>query len=109
MDLGAGPRRTPARFGLGTGGNLSYTEEEKVFFVERMWAEGLTPSAAWKKWGRPCRRALSAWLRQAEAGELPARRPRARGRAITRSTGNARPRPAPRRCGATPPARSRPT
>ena len=28
-----------------------YTEREKVRYVEMMWAEGLTPCAAGRKWG----------------------------------------------------------
>ena len=56
-----------------------YTERERVRYVETMWAEGLTPRAAERKWGRPSRTALSEWARQAERGELPAERPRVNG------------------------------
>lgn len=53
-----------------------YAEREKVRYVETMWAEGLTPCAANRKWGRPSRALLSKWLREAEEGLLPAERPR---------------------------------
>lgn len=38
-----------------------YTDEDKVFCVKRMWAEGLTPTAASRLWGAPSRRTLAAW------------------------------------------------
>lgn len=53
-----------------------YTEREKVRYVEMMWAEGLTPCAANRKWGCPSRGILSKWIKEAEAGILPAERPR---------------------------------
>lgn len=53
-----------------------YAEREKVRYVETMWAEGLTPCAAGRKWGRPSRALLSKWSKQAEEGLLPAERPR---------------------------------
>ena len=56
-----------------------YTEREKVRFVEMMWAEGLPPAAAHKKWGHPARETLRQWERMAEAGELPAEKPRVYG------------------------------
>ena len=62
-----------------------YTEREKVRYVEMMWAEGLTPCAAQRKWGRPTREALRRWERQAERGELPAEMPRARAERAPRS------------------------
>lgn len=62
-----------------------YTEREKVRYVEMMWAEGLTPCAAQRKWGRPTREALRRWERQAERGELPAEMPRARAEHAPRS------------------------
>lgn len=52
-----------------------YTEREKVRFVERMWAEGLRPAAAKRRWGHPSRASLGKWEKQALAGELPAERP----------------------------------
>lgn len=58
---------------------MSYTERERVFHVERMWAEGLTPRAAERRWGRPSRASLAAWEKAALAGELPAVRPRVNG------------------------------
>lgn len=58
-----------------------YAEREKVRYVEMMWAEGLTPCAAGRKWGRPSRALLSKWSKEAEAGLLPAERPRASARA----------------------------
>lgn len=36
-----------------------YTDEDKVFCVKRMWAEGLTPTAASRLWGAPSRRTLA--------------------------------------------------
>ena len=58
---------------------MSYTERERVRYVERMWAEGPTPKAAERKWGRPSRGTLRAWEKAALAGELPAERPRVPG------------------------------
>ncbi|WP_139651430.1 IS3 family transposase [Raoultibacter phocaeensis] len=58
-----------------------YTEREKVRYVETMWAEGLTPRAAERKWGTPSRESLRRWLEQAEEGSLPAEMPRVKGRA----------------------------
>lgn len=58
-----------------------YTEREKVRYVEAMWAEGLTPCAAQRKWGRPTRASLRKWELLAEAGGLPAERPRNHGAA----------------------------
>lgn len=56
-----------------------YTERERVRFVERMWAEGLTPASAHRAWGRPSRSKLSQWARDAKEGRLPAERPRVYG------------------------------
>lgn len=42
-----------------------YTDEDKVFCVKRMWAEGLTPTAASRLWGAPSRRTLAAWEKEA--------------------------------------------
>lgn len=53
-----------------------YTEREKVRYVEMMWAEGLTPRAAERRWGHPTRTSLRKWELSADAGELPAERPR---------------------------------
>ena len=58
-----------------------YTEREKVRYVEMMWAEGLTPCAAGRKWGRPSRATLGKWAKRAEEGLLPAERPRANAQA----------------------------
>ena len=59
---------------------MSYTQREKVRFVETMWAEGLTPRAAERRWGgHPGRSSLRAWELAALRGELPAERPRVRG------------------------------
>lgn len=59
---------------------MSYTQREKVRYVETMWAEGLTPRAAERKWGgRPARSSLRKWELAALRGELPAERPRVRG------------------------------
>ena len=56
-----------------------YSEREKVFCVERMWAEGLRPATASRAWGSPARSTLRGWELLALAGELPAVAPRARG------------------------------
>lgn len=58
---------------------MSYTERERVRYVERMWAEGLTPAEAGRRWGRPARATLRSWELAAERGELPAERPRVNG------------------------------
>lgn len=52
-----------------------YSDEEKVHYLEMMWAEGLTPGGAEKKWGRPSRGVLSKWLKEAEEGKLDVQRP----------------------------------
>lgn len=52
-----------------------YSEHEKVFYVEKMWSEGLRPASAARLWGRPGRDRLSAWERDALEGRLPARMP----------------------------------
>ena len=43
-----------------------YTDEDKAFYVKRMWAEGLTPTAASRLWGVPSRRTLAAWEKRSE-------------------------------------------
>lgn len=48
-----------------------YTDEDKVFCVKRMWAEGLTPTAASRLWGAPSRRTLAAWEKCLPAGSAP--------------------------------------
>ena len=53
-----------------------YSEREKVRYVEMMWAEGLTPCAAGRKWGLPARATLRQWEKLAEAGKLPAEMPK---------------------------------
>lgn len=53
-----------------------FTEREKVRYVEMMWAEGLTPLAAERKWKYPTRHTLRKWELLAEAGELPVERPK---------------------------------
>ena len=59
---------------------MSYTQREKVRYVETMWAEGLTPTAAGRKWGgTPSRETLRKWELAALRGDLPAERPRVRG------------------------------
>ena len=58
---------------------MSYTEAEKVFHVERMWAEGLSPAAYYARWGAPSRSTLRSWELAALRGELPAERPRVKG------------------------------
>ncbi len=56
-----------------------YSVEERVFYIERMWAEGLRPTTASRLWGRPGRACLAEWERQALSGELPAKRVPVRG------------------------------
>lgn len=53
-----------------------YTDEDKVFCVKRMWAEGLTPTAASRLWGAPSRRTLTAWEKEALGGGLAVEAPR---------------------------------
>ncbi|WP_417296547.1 hypothetical protein, partial [Ellagibacter isourolithinifaciens] len=52
-----------------------YTDEDKVFCVKRMWAEGLTPTAASRLWGAPSRRTLAAWEKEALGGGLAVEAP----------------------------------
>ena len=56
-----------------------YTDEDKVFYVKRMWAEGLTPTAAIRLWGVPSRRTLAAWEKEALGGGLAVEAPRVPG------------------------------
>ena len=56
-----------------------YTDEDKVFYVKRMWAEGLTPTAASRLWGVPSRRTLAAWEKEALGGGLAVEAPRVPG------------------------------
>lgn len=56
-----------------------YTNEDKVFYVKRMWAEGLTPTAASRLWGVPSRRTLAAWEKEALGGGLAVEAPRVPG------------------------------
>lgn len=58
---------------------MAYTDAEKAFHLQRMWAEGLTPAAYYRKWGHPNRSALRAWELAAERGELEVERPAVRG------------------------------
>lgn len=58
---------------------MAYTDAEKAFHLQRMWAEGLTPTAYYRKWGHPNRSALRAWELAAERGELEVERPAVRG------------------------------
>ena len=51
----------------------AYDERKRIFHVERMWAEGLTPASAARVWGRPSRASLSKWQRDAMEGRLDAR------------------------------------
>ena len=53
-----------------------YSEKEKVFYVEKMWSEGLRPATASRLWGRPSRGTLSGWEQEALEGRLPATMPR---------------------------------
>ena len=56
-----------------------YTDEDKVFCVKRMWAEGLTPTAASRLWGAPSRRTLAAWEKEALGRGLAVEAPRVPG------------------------------
>lgn len=56
-----------------------YTDEDKMFYVKRMWAEGLTPTAASRLWGVPSRRTLAAWEKEALGGGLAVEAPRVPG------------------------------
>ena len=50
-----------------------------MFYVKRMWAEGLTPTAASRLWGVPSRRTLAAWGKEALGGGLAVEVPRVSG------------------------------
>ena len=54
---------------------MAYSERDKIFYVEKMWSEGLTPGEAARLWGRPSRSTLARWQADADAGLLDARRP----------------------------------
>ena len=56
-----------------------YSDEDKAFYVKRMWAEGLTPTAASRLWGAPSRRTLAAWEKEALSGGLAVEAPRVPG------------------------------
>ena len=57
-----------------------YTNEDKEFYVKRMWAEGLTPTAANRLRGvPPHRRTLAAWEKEALGGGLGVEAPRVPG------------------------------
>ena len=56
-----------------------YSDGANVFCVKRMWAEGLTPTAASRLWGVPSRRTLAAWEKEALGGGLAVEAPRVPG------------------------------
>ena len=58
---------------------VSYSEEEKAFHLQRMWAEGLTCGGAWRLYGGPNRETLRKWERAWERGEIECARPRVPG------------------------------
>ena len=58
---------------------MSYSEEEKAFHLQRMWAEGLTCGGAWRPCGGPNRETLRKWERAWERGETGCARPRVPG------------------------------
>ena len=58
---------------------MSYSEEEKAFHLQRMWAEGLTCGGAWRLYGGPNRETLRKWERAWERGEIECERPRVPG------------------------------
>ena len=82
MDTGGMPpvsAAPPVRAAEG-GSALSYSTEEKVFHLQRMWAEGLTCSGAWALYGGPNRETLRRWEMAWERGENTLRQaPGARG------------------------------
>lgn len=60
---------------------MSYTEEEKRFHLQRMWAEGLTPKGYSDRHGAPSRGTLSRWAADWRAGLLECEMPRVPGEA----------------------------
>lgn len=54
---------------------MSYSMEEKVFHLQRMWAEGLTPGRAAALYGCPSRGTLRGWVRDWEEGRIECARP----------------------------------
>ena len=58
---------------------MSYSMEEKVFHLQRMWAEGLTPGRAAALYGCPSRGTLRGWVRDWEEGRIECTRPRVPG------------------------------
>ena len=58
---------------------MSYSEEEKAFHLQRMWAEGLSALGAWRLYGGPTRETLRRWERAWERGEIACGRPRVPG------------------------------
>ena len=63
-----------------------YTDEDKLFYVKRMWAEGLTPTAASRLWGVSSHRTLAAWEKEALGGGWRSRRRGSQGPASASST-----------------------
>ena len=49
---------------------MSYSDEEKRFHLQRMWAEGLSPFRAHELYGGPNRDTLRRWERAWERGEI---------------------------------------
>ena len=58
---------------------MSYSMEERVFHLQRMWAEGLTCGGAQRLYGGPNRETLRRWERAWERGEIECARPRVPG------------------------------
>ena len=58
---------------------MSYSDEEKRFHLQRMWAEGLSPFRAHELYGGPNRDTLRRWERAWERGEIECERPRVPG------------------------------
>lgn len=58
---------------------MAYTTQEKVFHLQRMWAEGLTPKEAADLHGGPSRATLTNWLRAWEDGAIECEMPRVPG------------------------------
>ena len=81
MDAGGMPPASAAPpAGAAEGGAaVSYSEEEKAFHLQRMWAEGLTCGGAWRLYGGPNRETLRKWERAWERGEIECERPRVPG------------------------------
>ena len=70
--LGTATRSWTALGVVGTGAAMGemhrYTDDEKAYFLRRMWAEGLTPASAARLWEEPPRQGDRGGLAQAAGG-----------------------------------------